>query len=93
MSNHGDKLEANKNLTLYKRSEFRGYPVNTKYSPMIEQYLDRMHSVIHRAIDSNPRTFMIAVCLKIPVGMTEVRREVISAFIASFKAQLDHLQR
>lgn len=80
----------NSNLILHDDDDFEGYPVNTNHGSLIRNYLEELHDLVLRAIDRNSKTLVIGVCLRIPEEITEIRRGLMPAFTASFKAQLDH---
>lgn len=84
------RLETNTNLILHTEDTFGHYRVNTNYGPLVQNYLQKVDTVIQTAIASNSKTLVIGLCLKIPINMTSISDRLISAFFSSFKAKLCH---
>lgn len=84
----------NANLRLHRADTFQGLPVMTEKGPFIEQYLQRSLNTIERAIDQYSRVFAFRVDVRLPLGVDlpeyAYTNEVISRFLASFKAKIKH---
>ena len=84
----------NKNLRLYTGKCYQSLPVMSGHSPMIEDYLWALHTVIEKAVNQYRRVFAFRVDLHLPAGTGEYNDEfsnsVVSKFIESFKAKIRH---
>lgn len=87
----------NHNLRLHYDNTYQGLPVMHGKGPFIRGHLERLHSTMQRALDQHPRTFAFRVELKFPSsGMLPCyafTNEVISRFLESFKAKIEHGRR
>ncbi|MCO1948124.1 inovirus Gp2 family protein [Pseudomonas aeruginosa] len=85
---------SNTNLHLYHSSTFQGLPVMAEKGPFIEQYLTRLHSTIECSLKQYSRVFAFRVDLRLPLGVElpdyVYTNEVISRFLESFKAKIEH---
>lgn len=84
----------NTNLHLHRVSTFQGFPVMAEKGPFIEQYLSRLHYTIERSLRQYARVFAFRVDLRLPLGVElpdyVYTNEVISRFLESFKAKIEH---
>ncbi|HCE7942319.1 inovirus Gp2 family protein [Pseudomonas aeruginosa] len=85
---------SNTNLHLHHASTFQGLPVMAEKGPFIEQYLSRLHSTIERSLKQYARVFAFRVDLRLPLSIElpdyVYTNEVISRFLESFKAKIEH---
>ncbi len=85
---------SNTNLHLHHASTFQGLPVMAEKGPFIEQYLSRLHSTIDRSLKQYSRVFALRVDLRLPLNVDlpdyVYTNEVISRFLESFKAKIEH---
>lgn len=62
--------------------------------PFIEQYLSRLHTTIERSLKQYARVFAFRVDLRLPLGVElpdyVYTNEVISRFLESFNAKIEH---
>lgn len=84
----------NTNLHLHHDATFDGLPVMFEKGPLIRQYLARLKRTIDQALDQYPRVLAFRVDLRLPRAIElpdyAYTNEVISDFIASFKAKIEH---
>ncbi|UNY91318.1 MULTISPECIES: inovirus Gp2 family protein [unclassified Pseudomonas] len=84
----------NTNLHLHHDSTFEGLPVMVEKGPFIEQYLARLKRTIDLTLSQYPRVMAFRVDLRLPAGIDlpdyAYTNEVISRFIESFKAKIEH---
>ena len=84
----------NKNLVLLNGSDFKGLEVLSNY-PMAENHLASIQHVIDLALQEHGRSFAVRFDLHLPRRPdcidfpNEYGTDVISRFIASFKAQVE----
>lgn len=84
----------NTNLHLYYGDTYAGQPLQVKMGPFVEKYLFRTEQTIGLALQQYPRVLAFRVDLRLPVGINlpeyAYTNEVISRFIESFKAKIEH---
>lgn len=84
----------NINLHLYYELTFEGLPVMWEKGPFIHEYLSRLKQTIDLALMQYPRLMAFRVDLRYPATIQlppEVyQSSVISRFIESFKAKIEH---
>jgi len=84
----------NHNLKLHYDNTYQGLPVMHGKGPFIREHLERLHSTMQRTLDQYPRVFAFRVDLKLPLsGMLPsyaFTNELISRFLESFKAKIEH---
>lgn len=80
----------NSNLTLHNDSCFRGLPLQPSHAPYITEYLDATYQVMQRALDAYAKVFAFRVDLHLPPDFNGSTGEVISRFLESFKAKVEH---
>lgn len=84
----------NTNLYLHRADTFEGLPVMVEKGPFIRQYLSRLRRTIDQALDQYPRVMAFRVDLRLPQSIDlpdyAYTNEVISRFIESFKAKIEH---
>ncbi|WP_236173234.1 inovirus Gp2 family protein [Pseudomonas pseudonitroreducens] len=85
---------SNTNLHLHHASTYKGLPVMAEKGPFIEQYLSRLHSTIDHSLRHYSRVFAFRVDLRLPLSIElpdyVYTNEVISRFLESFKAKVEH---
>lgn len=64
------------------------YPVLTSIGPLSPYYLDRILTVINRALADHPRTLAIRFDLHLPYGYGDVGSDLMTKFVESLKAQI-----
>lgn len=84
----------NRNLHLYNANTFDGLPVMVEKGSFIREYLADLKRTIDLVLDQYPRVLAFRVDLRLP-GDIELNdyvytNEVISKFIASFNAKIQH---
>ena len=81
----------NSNLHLHDLPTFDGLPVMLAAGPFIREYLSRLKQTIDLALEQHSRVLAFRVDLRLPLGIDlpdyAYTNEVISRFIASFKAK------
>lgn len=84
----------NPNLHLHFDDTFDGWPVMAEASPFILKYLDDLKRTIELALAQYPRVLAFRVDLRLPRGIDlpgdAYTNQVISRFIESFKAKIEH---
>lgn len=84
----------NTNLHLYDLPTFDGMPVMLPAGPFIREYLSRLKQTIDLALEHHSRVLAFRVDLRLPLGIDlpdyAYTNEVISRFIDSFKAKIEH---
>jgi len=84
----------NTNLRLHYDDTYEGYPVMVDKGPFIEQYLSRLKHTIELANAQYPRLLAFRADLRLPAGVElpdyAYTNEVMSRFIESFKAKIEH---
>lgn len=84
----------NHNLHLHHDHTYQSLPLMHEKGPFIREHLQRLYETMQRALNQHPRTFAFRVELKLPSsGMLPsyaFTNEVISRFIESFKAKIEH---
>lgn len=84
----------NTNLHLHHDSTFEGLPVMVEKGPFIEQYLARLKRTIDLTLSQYSRVLAFRVDLRLPlrVGLPDDAHtnSIISRFIESFKAKIEH---
>ena len=90
------RLPDNTNLHLYHYDTFEGLPVMIDKGPFVWEYLSRLKHTIELVLAQCPRVLAFRVDLRLPLGidLTEptYTNQVISKFIASFKAKIEYHQ-
>jgi len=64
------------------------YPVLTSIGPLSPYYLDRVLTVLNRALADHPRTLAIRFDLRLPDGYGDVGSDLMTKFVESLKAQI-----
>ena len=59
-----NRLKDNTNLTIYINSTYKGLEVNNK-GPLIENYLNRLHTTIQKSLTDYSKTFALRFDLRI----------------------------
>jgi hypothetical protein len=84
----------NRNLHLHTAATFQDLPVMVDKGPFILEYLEALSRTINLALVQYPRVFAFRVDLRLPrfVGIPDdaLSNRVISRFIESFKAKIEH---
>lgn len=80
----------NPNLTLYRDTCYRGLPLNPAHAPYIEQYLERLYQTIAYAQRDYAKVLAFRLDLHLPPGIIRPEGELISRFLASFSAKVEH---
>uniref|UniRef100_UPI000F060F25 YagK/YfjJ domain-containing protein n=2 Tax=Pseudomonas TaxID=286 RepID=UPI000F060F25 len=84
----------NTNLRLHREDTFEGLPVMIEKGPFVRQYLSRLKRTIDLALTQYSRVLAFRVDLRLPlkVDLPEYAytNEVISRFVASFSAKIEH---
>lgn len=84
----------NTNLHLHYGPTFEGLPLMVGKGPFVKEYLSRLKRTIDQALDQYPRLLAFRVDLRLPrsIGLPDytLTNEVISRFIESFKAKIEH---
>lgn len=84
----------NTNLHLYYYDTFEGLPVMIDKGPFVSEYLSRLKHTIELAMAQYPRVLAFRVDLRLPLGIglpeLSYTNQVISKFIASFKAKIEY---
>lgn len=87
----------NTNLTLHDDATYLGLPVQQDKGPFIQNYLARLKQTIDRALAQYRRVFAFRVDLRLPqewlLPDDAFSNAVMSRFIASFKAKIEHNRR
>jgi len=78
----------NQNLFLHAEPTWQGFTVYDQRGPLIQNYLERIHQVIHNAVGEYPRTWVVRCDLHFLQNGREPDSAAISRFIDSLKAQL-----
>lgn len=86
--------QENPNLHLFDSDTYEGLPVMKDKGPFIREYLARLKQTIDLALRQYPRLFAFRVDLRFPAGIDfppeAYLNVVISRFIESFKAKIEH---
>lgn len=84
----------NTNLHLYYGDTYAGRPLQVDKGPFVEEYLYRLNQTIGLALQQYPRVLAFRADPRLPVGIDlpeyAYTNEVISRFIESFKAKIEH---
>ncbi|WP_395763667.1 inovirus Gp2 family protein [Stutzerimonas balearica] len=84
----------NTNLHLYREPTYEGLPVMADKGPFVREYLFRLKHTIDQALGQYPRVLAYRVDLRLPQGVElpdhASTNLVISRFIESFKAKIEH---
>lgn len=88
------RFSENRNLHLHVTDNFQGLPVMVEKGPFIQEYLEALNRTIACALDQYPRIIAFRVDLRLPrlLGIPDdaLSNRVISRFIESFKAKIEH---
>lgn len=88
------RFSENRNLRLYSAATFQGLPIMVEKGPFILGYLEALNRTIYLALDQYPRVIAFRVDLRLSrlMGFTDdaLSNRVISRFIESFKAKIEH---
>lgn len=86
----------NTNLHLYRDDTFNGFPVMLDKGPFVREYLYRLKHTVDLALAQYPRVLAFRVDLRLPLDIDlpehAYTNQVISRFIASFKAKIEYHQ-
>ena len=84
----------NTNLRLHHDDTFEGLPVMVEKGPFVWQYLSRLKCTVDLALEQYSRLLAFRVDLRLPVGIDlpdhAYTNKVISRFVASFNAKIEH---
>ncbi|TBW10025.1 inovirus Gp2 family protein [Azotobacter chroococcum subsp. isscasi] len=84
----------NHNLNLYYGKTFEGFSIQQEKGPFIQEYLQRLHKAMQWTLEDHSRVFAFRIDLRLPVDISlpdyAYTNKVISKFIESFKAKIDH---
>lgn len=84
----------NTNLCLHHDDTFEGLPVMVEKGPFVQQYLARLKRTMDLALEQYSRVLAFRVDLRLPVAADlpdhAYTNRVISDFIESFKAKIEH---
>ncbi|HFJ0418677.1 inovirus Gp2 family protein [Pseudomonas aeruginosa] len=84
----------NTNLHIHTDAFFEGLPVMVEKGPFITEYLASLKSTIGLALGQYPRLLAFRVDLRLPLGIDlpdyAYTNQVMSKFIESFKAKIEH---
>lgn len=83
----------NKNLSLFYKTDFFGYPVQKDYIPYISEYLNKTKNIIETTTNEYSRVFAFRVDLRFPSGIyLQIidGNTVIERFVSSLKAKIRH---
>ena len=80
----------NPNLTLYRDRCYRGLPLSPAQAPYIEQYLEGLYQTIAYAQHDYAKVLAFRLDLHLPPGIIRSEGELISRFLESFKAKVEH---
>lgn len=87
----------NTNLTLHQDASYLDLPIQQDKGPFIREYLARLKQTIDRALAQYRRVFAFRVDLRLPLGQPlpdeACTNEIMSRFLASFKAKIAHNRR
>lgn len=85
--------QINPNHSLHFDTEYAGLHLQDK-GPYIAEYLDRLHSTIHQALNQYREVFAFRFDLRLPTNHLpnghSYENELIDRFIESFKAKIKH---
>ncbi len=88
------RFSENRNLHLHTAGTFQGLPVMVEKGPFIHEYLETLWRTINLTFDQYPRVIAFRVDLRLSrlMGIPDdaVSNRVISRFIESFKAKIEH---
>ncbi|MCO7504824.1 MULTISPECIES: inovirus Gp2 family protein [unclassified Pseudomonas] len=88
------RFSENRNLRLYSADTFQGLPIMGEKGPFILGYLEALSRTINLALDQYPRVIAFRVDLRLPrfggIPDDALSNRVISRFIESFKAKIEH---
>lgn len=88
--------QVNPNHTFHFGTEYAGLTIQEK-GPFISEYLDRLHSTMHRALNNYREVFAFRFDLRLPANHafnnSAYENENIDRFIESFKAKIKHNRR
>ncbi|WP_137819596.1 inovirus Gp2 family protein [Pseudomonas sp. 2FG] len=84
----------NRNLHLHYDDTFEGLPVMAEKGPFVREYLSRSKRTIGLTLDQYPRVLAFRADLRLPQNIDlpdhAYTNQVISRFIESFKAKIEH---
>ncbi|MEL7937711.1 inovirus Gp2 family protein [Pseudomonas delhiensis] len=84
----------NTNLHIYTDAFFEGLPVMVEKGPFVTEYLASLKNTIDLALGQYPRLLAFRVDLRLPLGIDlpdyVYTNQVMSRFIESFKAKIEH---
>lgn len=84
----------NQNLIIHEGSDYSGMPVQVSKGPFVKQYLEKLSGTMELALKQYSRVLAFRVDLRLPkdVELPECvcMNDVISKFLASFKAKIQH---
>lgn len=88
------RFSENRNLRLYSADTFQGLPIMGEKGPFILGYLEALSRTINLALDQYPRVIAFRVDLRLPrfggIPDDALSNRMISRFIESFKAKIEH---
>ncbi|MBS1208778.1 MAG: transposase [Proteobacteria bacterium] len=81
-------------LKLWYETHYRGLPVQIQRGPLVEDYLDRLHQTMLKALAAHPRTLAFRADLRLPDWMGVLNEfthnALIQRFVDSFKSKVSH---
>lgn len=84
----------NTNLHIYADSLFEGFPIMIDKGPFVTEYLAALKRTVEHALNQYPRLLAFRIDLRLPIGIDlpdyAYTNQVISRFIESFKAKVEH---
>jgi len=84
----------NTNITLLDQDTFYGMPIQVAHAPYSLEYLQRLFETINTALSEHSRVFAFRVDLRFPAWCESIsfqqKNQVITRFIRSFKAKINH---
>ena len=80
----------NSNLSLYSGTYYRSLPLNPAHAPYIAEYLEQLYQTIQYALRDYAKVLAFRLDLHLPPGIIKSEGELISRFIESFDAKVQH---
>ncbi|ELQ3328404.1 TPA: inovirus Gp2 family protein [Pseudomonas aeruginosa] len=84
----------NTNLHIHTGDLFEGLPVMVDKGPFLTEYLAALKRTVENALSQYPRLLAFRIDLRLPIGIDlpdyAYTNQVISRFIESFKAKIEH---
>ncbi|MDH0289316.1 inovirus Gp2 family protein [Pseudomonas sp. GD04087] len=84
----------NTNLHIHTGDLFEGLPVMVEKGPFVTEYLAALKRTVENTLSQYPRLLAFRIDLRLPIGIDlpdyAYTNQVISRFIESFKAKIEH---